>query len=344
MEGKTTRKRTKKIKDSSIIKYGALEKTVTKKQRKDYAPMLEGPATNKFDMAHSRQLTFLDISNEAIIENNGLTIMFDEYKKGELCLRPSTQKLFDVGVLYLTKANNFKDDKVNTEVTFSVKDYARMLGYDVEEKIFNNSEQQIKEKKRISRVLDKVKVKVKEDLRLLRGMYLSWNEDIKGTPIEFSELNIFQQCTLMKGGIIFMDFSVKIASYLNNAYITQYPLKLLTLDERIPLTIQLGRKLASYHGITNNQKRGTNNRIQIKTLIKNIGSLMSFEEVQKIDPGHWERRIRDPLEKSLDNLVGKGILKCWELCNAKGTVLTDLQMQTNDYKVYSEFYIKFEMN
>ena len=341
-EKKEKKTRTKRSKMPSLIKYGALDKTVVKKPQKDYAPMLEGPATNKLDMAHSRQLTFEDISNEAIIENNGLTITFTKYKelKG---LRPSTQKLFDMGVLELTKVNNFKEDKnINTEIKFSLKDYAGLLGNDMEIRLIDDPEKQKKEKKRVQKIIDKVRTKVNEDLEVLYDMSLDWEEEIKGKQGDYKKVRILQDFSLERG-IVTMNFSEKIARYLNTSYITQYPKKLLTLDERVPLVIQLGRKLASHYWITNNQKRGSNNKIQVKTLIKGIGSLLSFEEVQKTDPGHWERRIREPLENALDILERKGILKSWELCNSKGTPLTNKQVEANDYKTYSECYIKFEL-
>lgn len=323
----------------------------TLKKQNECRKMYQGTATNKLSTIDTKKIIVDSITGNATIEDNGIKILLENHKKLKAGLRISTQKLLDMSIIYLTANNHYKEtdiNKVNTDISISLKEYARFLGYDVTLHINENSaEEEIeKEKSRVKNLIGKIRTKVKEDLETLDKMILSWVEPKKGkkgSDLDYENIRILQKHGI-KNGVINLRFTQDIAFYLNNSYLTNYPTKLLTLDERNPLSYQLGRKLSLHNNIENNIKNGTQNIIGIKTLLKNIGSLRTLEEINEKDPGHWEERIKNPLENALNILQDKEILKYWEYSNTKGIPLKDEQIEINNYKIFEELYIHFEIN
>lgn len=313
--------------------------------------MYQGTATNKLATINTKKIIVDSITGNATIEDNGIKILLENHKNLKAGLRISTQKLLDISIVYLTANNHYKEadiNKVNTDVSIPLKEYARHLGCDVTLRINKkSSEEEIeKEKSRVKNLIGKIRTKVKEDLETLDKMILSWVEPKKGkkgSDLDYENIRILQKHGI-KNGVINLRFTQDIAFYLNNSYLTNYPTKLLTLDERNPLSYQLGRKLSLHNNIENNIKNRTQNIISIKTLLKNIGSLRTLEEINEKDPGHWEERIKNPLENALNILQDKEILKYWEYSNTKGTPLRDEQIEISNYKTFEELYIHFEIN
>ena len=317
-------------------------------------PMFQGTATNKLSMVDAKKIK-IDGFGKTIFEEKDFKILFSDEVDKERGLkanfRVSTQKLLDVAIMELTRQNHYKSpSNLNTMVTFSLKDYAKKLGFDVELHTTERStkEEIKKEKARVKRIIDKLRVKTYQDLWTLFTMYLSWKEPRNGKNgdrvyKDYSNIRVIQRQDILNG-IVYIRVGQDIAEYLNQAQMTNYILDLLKVDERNPLTYQLGRKLGVHHEILRNQSRGTNEIIKIESLINGLGSVMNYEEVQKKDPGHWERRIKAPIEKSLDALQESGFLLTWELCNTKGEPLTDEQAELRNYDVYSKLYIKYQLN
>lgn len=319
--------------------------------KNDYKKMYQGVATNKLSTVDTKKMVIDDITGSATIEDNGIKIFFENHNKLKASLRISTQKLLDTSIIYLTANNNYREtdiQKINTDVSIPLKEYAKFLDYDVDLNVGTNAtdEEIAKEKARVKNLIGKVRSRVKEDLETLDKMIISWVEPKKGkkgADLDYENIRILQKHGI-KNGVIHLRFTQDIAYYLNHSYITNYPTRLLTVDERIPLVYQLGYKLTIHSSIENNIKKGTQNIIGVKTLIKNLGSLSTFEEINKKDPGHWERRIKDQLEKALDILKDESILKYWEYSNSKGVPLKDSQIEISSYEVFESLYIHFELN
>ena len=69
-------------------------------------------------------------------------------------------------------------------------------------------------------------------------------------------------------------------------------------------------------------ERGTADIISVSALLDACGDIPDFDEVQKTDRGHWENRIKTPLETALDSCVRAGVLDGWEYCGAKKAKLS----------------------
>ena len=130
-----------------------------------------------------------------------------------------------------------------------------------------------------------------------------------------------------------------MANYLNQAYIMQYPLDLLSISERNPNAYPIARKLALHHSIDNNHKKGTSNIISVAKLLESAPEIPSIEVVRAGNQS-WSDRIKDRLEKALDTISD---IIPWEYSNSKGVPLTEKQLATADYETFSKLYIKFDI-
>jgi hypothetical protein len=141
-----------------------------------------------------------------------------------------------------------------------------------------------------------------------------------------------------------MQFAEPLTQYLTQAYVMPYPTNLLSIDERNERAYNIGFKLAYHHGITNNVKRGTNHIISVRDLLNACGNMPFVENInQGSNRGHWKRLIKEPLEKSLDTLCTKKVITRWEFANAKGSPLTDAQLDSGSYEDFVSQYVLFDL-
>ena len=81
----------------------------------------------------------------------------------------------------------------------------------------------------------------------------------------------------------------------------------------------------------------------LEALLDACGDIPDFDEVQKTDRGHWENRIKTPLETALDSCVRAGVLDGWEYCGAKKAKLSDSEVDIGDYATFIGLYVRFRM-
>ena len=314
----------------------------------EFCKMYQGTATNKLSGASSKDIVIDEFSGNAVIETDGLKVFFQEHNKLKSTLRISTQKLLDYSIVELTKINNYRDknpQNLTTGVSIPLREYARALGHDVIEKEKRTEEERKQEALRVKRIIDNVRRRVNEDLEVLFSMRLSWTEPKggkKGKNLDYTDIRILQSKGL-KNGFINIKFTEDITAYLTNAYVMQYPKSLFKLDERKPTAYQVGYKLALHNCIRNNIKQSTQNIIKVDTLLKALGELQTVEEIKRTDPGHWDKRIKEPLENALDYLKEENILEFWEFSNSKGVPLTDDQAEFKNYDDFIKLYIHFNL-
>ena len=121
------------------------------------------------------------------------------------------------------------------------------------------------------------------------------------------------------------------------------PPALPALGERNPRNYEIGYKLALHHSMDNNRTRGTANIISVTSLLDACGDIPTYEEIQASkDRGHWERRIKAPMEATLDDLVFSEILRSCEYYNSNCIPLTIGQISIADYQTFAGLYIPFE--
>lgn len=318
----TKKKKSKKTSKLDKIVHDAQQKALLE-LKEPYIAMLNGTATNQLTNININSIppTIDVITGNATIEQGTLKVFIDKYSelKG---VRTSTLKLLDVCTMYLTNQNTYRgnNEKINTNVAIPLEQYMSLCGIPL-----------TKPSK------DKTRRKVKEDLETLFHMSLEWTESSGKKTKDFAKMRICDKIAIVRGNINF-NFSKDMARYLTNAYIMQYPIELLKVDERNSNLYPLGRKLLLHYSINNNKKKGTSNIISVKALLEVCPNIPTYEKVMS-EGRQLDQRIRTPLEKALDalNFIN------WEYSNSKGVPLTEEQILSTDYKTFKNLYIKFNV-
>lgn len=289
-----------------------------------FSPMLQGTGTNQFTQISTRRKfpNIDEITGLATLTSGTLTVFIEKYNSLTGGLRIFTHKLLDACTIALTAQNHYKGTgPMNTLVVIPLEDYMAKCGIPL-----------TKASK------DKTRRKVKEDLEALYNTSIEWTEPWSGQTRDFAKMRICDMVAI-KNSNIHINFSQVIAHYLTHAYIMQYPLGLLRLDERNPSSYHLGKKILLHHSIANNRKKGAENVLSVRSLLENAPEIPSYEEIKAGDR-MYSRRIIRAFEDSLDML--DGILR-WEYCNAKGEPLTEDQLKKFNYPVFIECYVHFEV-
>ena len=306
--------------------------------------MARGRATDALSFMSSKNAKIDRITGNATIEKFEVQLVILKLKELHASLGMSTDKLLSTAIASFTKKNDFRHKKtIDRAVTIPLKEYARLVGYDVDEHTTNTPEEAKKEKKRAKNQLDNARKAIKKDLDIIQASTLSWKEPTRGNkePRDFARVSLVTFTGIINGEIK-ISFSPEIASYLaEKNSITQYPTKLLSLDNRKPTAYYLGRKLIEHYYMDSNQIRGTNDRLKISTLLE-VTNLPSYEEVQKTDRGHWEERIKIPFEDALNDLKAIGVLKDYKYTHEKGVDLTEEEgYNITTYTMFSNLYLHF---
>ena len=308
-----------------------------------YLPLAHGKVTDAFAYMNSKSAVIDDISKTATIEKNSVKLTISNFIDKKTSLGINTDKLLTTAIALFTQHNDFRG---NTEpsriVTFPLKDYVRVTtGDDLIEHKKATPEETAKEKKRVKHKIDNARKAVKKDLDLLHASTLEWRESLKSG--DYHKVSLVTQ-TGIRNGIITVALSPEFAGYLaERNLITQYPTALLGIDARDPNTYYLGRKMAEHYNMDSNQKKGNHNRLSVQTLL-GFTNLPTFEEVQAKDRGHWERKLKEPLEVSLDKLVNYGVLTSWKYTHSKGKDLTDEEAYNiTSYYDFIGLYIEYSL-
>ena len=314
------------------------------KQHPDFLPMAHGKATDAFALMSNRDAVIDRITGNATIDRFGVQLAIAKLNELHATLGVSTDKLLSTAIATFTQQNDFRHTKTKEprrDVSINLKEYAQLLGYDVEEHETGTPDEAEREKTRAKNQLDNARKAIKKDLDILQASTLTWEEPIKQSVRNFDRISLVTR-TKLENGHIRIWFTPEIAGYLaERNLITQYPTKLLRISGRQPTAYYIGRKLSEHYNIDNNVIRGTNDRISIPSLLK-VASLDSYEEVQKKDRGHWVERIKEPLEKALDTLTQEGVLRDWKYTHAKGVDLTEEEAYSiTSYEEYEKLYLHF---
>lgn len=248
-------------------------------------------------------------------------------------------KTFLFLVAEFTEQNTF-DKNTGVVVSASLSDYARYCGKDMVRHPTSTPEEEAAEVKRVKNVRDNLVKELKKSLDILRDIRYTRDDDkVYGFVHLLAE-------GWIKGDTITAAFPPSLAVHLSqqSRTITQIPTAIFKIPATDPNSLYLMYKLTSHYNLDRNIQRGTNNFIGVKSLLA-VADLPSFEEVQKKDRGHWERRIKEPFEEILERLVSKyGYLSSWEYRHEKKQAVTDEDLaELTDFKEWRDhYYILFE--
>lgn len=322
-----------------------VEKLPEEQREKNYLPMLHGKATDTIALMSGKPLEENPLNQTASITSGEVKLVIRELDKLSGTLGVSTHKLLSTAIARFTSLNNTgtgnQRDLRTGRVSIPLKEYALKCGYDVLEHTTETPEEEEKEALRAKRQLDNARRKVKKDILLLRASSLTWEEKVKGKAGDFTDIGILGAGAI-KNGSIMLEFTTSIAEYLIQLPLTQYPVALLSVDERNNNAYSMGLAMAEHYNLDNNHIRGTAQLLKVKTLLS-YTNLPSIAEIRK-QRRRWEDRIKEPLENALDVLTACGLLEDWRYSKSKGEELTDGEATSfTSYEGWEETLVYFTL-
>lgn len=145
-----------------------------------------------------------------------------------------------------------------------------------------------------------------------------------------------------KDKIVFK-FSEEYAKYLNTRTLSQYHSNTLKLGtDKNPLPYYLAIKLQDHYFKDANRARGTNMILSVKSILNFCEDTLQYEYILETDPTHWKRKIKDRLEKALNEIQQQNIFR-WEYCRAQKAKIPQEEVDSADFNKWAGLYITFRL-
>ena len=309
-------------------------KPVTEKE--SFLPMLHGKATDAIAGMSGSKITENKLNNTGVIEAGEVKLILNQFTELSGTLGVSTHKLLSTAIASFTGTNHTgkAKDLRALRVFIPLKEYAKKCGYDIDPHLIENMTpvEQEKEIKRADNALKNARKKIKKDLVLLTSSSLYFEESVKGKQGDFTIANILGKGSISKGNIV-IEFTLSMGEYLIQLPLTQYPIALLSIDERNNNAYILGLKMTEHYNMDNNHIMKTAQLLKVKTLLQPT----TFPTIDKVNKNknRWEDRIKEPFERALDALTQCGLLSDWRYSFSKGVEMTD--EEATSFTTYEEW-------
>jgi hypothetical protein len=167
--------------------------------------------------------------------------------------------------------------------------------------------------------------------------------DRGGKDTEIYKGRLFQsQALKLRGGVYEMEFSNDFLRYCATTTPQAFHNAMYQINgNNNPYSWGLGQKLRQHYEL--NRGKRNQNRLSVKKLLAAVPDIPTYSEV-RAGARDVNRRIIEPVERDLDELVRLDIVKRWEYSNAKGAPLTADQLKGIEYQQWEKLYITFELN
>ena len=138
-------------------------------------------------------------------------------------------------------------------------------------------------------------------------------------------------------------FSPEYAQYINTNSLSQYHKNSFRLGSaRNPLPFYLNMKLQDHYFKDANRQRGTNMILSVSSILEFCADTLEYEYILETDPTHWKRKIKERLERALDEIQAGGIFK-WSYCGAALKEIPQAKIEGADFYEWSKLYITFQL-
>lgn len=150
------------------------------------------------------------------------------------------------------------------------------------------------------------------------------------------------EASTKKNRIIFR-FSPEYAQYINTNSLSQYHRNTFRLGSaRNPLPYYLNIKLQDHYYKDGNRQRGTNMILSIMSLLEFCTDTLQYEYILETDPTHWKRKIKERLERALNDIREAGVFN-WSYCGPKGKEIPQTEIEAADFDEWTKLYITFQL-
>ena len=276
-----------------------------------FSTIRQGNATNaltKLKAVEGKTAKIDAITGTATITKGNFTLTIPQYIK-LAGLKTSTYQLLDA----LTVALTVTGAKSPT-VVIPLEEYMKRRG--------------LKDRK-------EAKNQVKADMEVLRQASITGEEKRGKNTVAYSFVNIADSGEVKRNGDIVFTFGHTFYQMLISYPVMPYPTQLQTINnKRNPNSYYLLRKIAEHKNM--NIGKANEDTIAVKTLLSIAPYIPSLEEVMTGNRNISDRIIT-PFERDMDALEETLI---WNYCRSNGEPLTDEELQSFSYDLFSSLMVK----
>ena len=281
-----------------------------------------------------------ELASSFYIGNNGDFFRLEGISTTTVRLDTSAKKLFDYSCICLSQINSYGATKnLKNQVKFSLEDYARRTNHDIFVRDLTDSN---KESKRIRDAKSNLKKQMKKDLEDIKQ--LTWTGHVvKGrNKGEYDNIRLILSYSIVQDYVTII-FDVCFVRFLTNAYVMQFPMCLLKHDNHKSNAYSIGRKLALHFNIN----RGKNNAtiISVYSLLCEAPGIPSKEELANWGvrgQRNWREKIKNALEKALNDNISIGLIKKWIYKGTGGYVYESVEANIFDWDVWISLMVFFD--
>lgn len=235
-------------------------------------------------------------------------------------------QLLKMAVIGLTRNNHITDgapknpDALNLDINFSLADYARLKGYDMDIK---PDKDPATEKRRISRIMQHVRKEAEEEGDRIMGAHLTFKRKGKNGAGTFEIYNIFAKFHIDDNNAVKCTFIKEAAAKILDAPLTWIPAALFRLNGNHPNAYKVACKADAYYFMDPNYGKPKAHILLVKTLL-------GYTDIKT--PEEWEAQgqawtcSRTAFERQLNKLKAEGFITGWRYCGVNGAELTPAEI------------------
>lgn len=274
--------------------------------------------------AASPVLTYLNDGTARITQGSACIYIEDYLRLTASCkggFRPSTYKLLDYLIWQLDKANPEPNaGTLCTQLAIPLSDYIITCCGSKDA----DTPQQRKDTRK----------QLLKDLKFLQATLIALVSGAKKN----GAVRILDSGDVSRGQINIV-FSSQMACYLlRKSKFMWFPSQMFCVSNKSPLAYRLGHALVLHSCIANNQIKGTEGTISVRTLLRYCRNLPSPDEVRRRN-GNYKQAVIYPVTEALDTLADMDIID-WTY---RGTASSDDVYAPADYAAFLMDYIDYNL-
>jgi len=211
------------------------------------------------------------------------------------------RKILDYGIMELSSKNQYKPGGkavIKTRIDFPLLQFLNICGF-LDTGNNPESERKLSEKLKIHRGI------IRDSLKDLLNVSVTANEyNNTGTGM------VLVQDYNVGESVVSINFGEKIAQHLLSLPLAQLPEALFLIDNRNMNAYALGRQMAIHYSLDMNQGEAGRNALSVETLLSHAPQIQSIEEVKEKRQS-WKQKIKDVLERALNEVQKAGVISFW---------------------------------
>lgn len=211
------------------------------------------------------------------------------------------RKILDYGIMELSSKNQYKPGGkavIKTRIDFPLLQFLNICGF-LDTGNNPESERKLSEKLKIHRGI------IRDSLKDLLNVSVTANEyNNTGTGM------VLVQDYNVGESVVSINFGEKIAQHLLSLPLAQLPEALFLIDNRNMNAYALGRQMAIHYSLDMNQGEAGRNALSVETLLSHAPQIQGIEEVKEKRQS-WKQKIKDVLERALNEVQKAGVISFW---------------------------------